>query len=246
MLEAREKEMPARSKRRVLKAPAVRRAELVDCAQRLFLSKGYERTTINDVIGATGLSKGAFYHHFHAKEDLLEAIAERFAQQSVAYATDVQEDASLNGLQRLNTLLAMGREWKEEHLPQLRAMFTSILRPENAMLYQRIVNAVFLAMAPMLAAIIETGKREGVFDVSDARTAADALLWLSNGRQRIVVQAMAAAESGDVDAAAELLFRRLKAEEAIVDRILGLPIGSVELVGSSEFIRSLIVAWNRH
>jgi AcrR family transcriptional regulator len=65
------------AKVRVLKAPAVRRAELIDCAQRLFLTRGYERTTINDVIAAAGLSKGAFYHHFRSKEDMLEAIAEQ-------------------------------------------------------------------------------------------------------------------------------------------------------------------------
>src|SRR5215475_13339333 len=90
---------------RIVKAPAVRRAEFIDCAQRLFLGKGYERTTINDVIAAAGVSKGAFYHHFRAKEDLLEAIAARFAEQSLAYATEVQSDASLNALQRLNKLL---------------------------------------------------------------------------------------------------------------------------------------------
>src|SRR4051794_14045471 len=38
-----------RPKRRVIKAPAVRRAELLDCAQRLFMQKGYEKTTINDM-----------------------------------------------------------------------------------------------------------------------------------------------------------------------------------------------------
>src|SRR5215469_14412274 len=96
---------------RVVKAAAVRRAELVDVAQRLFLEKGYERTTINDVIAATQLSKGAFYHHFRAKEELLEAIAERFAQQALSVATAVQA-ASLTALQRLNLLLAVSREWK--------------------------------------------------------------------------------------------------------------------------------------
>ena len=60
--------------RRVVKAPAVRREELIDCAQRLFLAQGYEKTTINEVIAATGLSKGAFYHHFRSKEDLLAAV----------------------------------------------------------------------------------------------------------------------------------------------------------------------------
>ena len=62
----------------MIKAPAVRRAELIDCAQRLFLAKGYERTTINDVIAATGLSKGAFYHHFRAKEECRSGVSSSF------------------------------------------------------------------------------------------------------------------------------------------------------------------------
>src|SRR3954469_10082171 len=97
---------------RVLKAPAVRRAELLDCAQGLFLAQGYERTTINDVISATGLSKGAFYHHFRAKEDLLEAIAERFAKESLTFTQELRADQGLDALQRLNGLLALGRDWK--------------------------------------------------------------------------------------------------------------------------------------
>jgi AcrR family transcriptional regulator len=234
-----------RPKKRVIKAPDVRRAEMVDCAQRLFLLKGYDRTTINDVIEATSLSKGAFYHHFRAKEDLLEAIAQRFAEQSLAYARSVQANAGFNALQRLNSLLAMGREWKVEHLPQLRAMFATLLKPENAVLYHRIVSAVFSAMEPTVAAIIAQGVQEGMFDTPDAETAADALLWLSSGRQAIVVRAMAAAKTGDIGEATQLIFRRLKAEETIVDRILGLSPGSVELSGSFEYLRSLVEAWNR-
>jgi AcrR family transcriptional regulator len=229
----------------VIKAPAVRRAELIDCAQRLFLLKGYERTTINDVIAATGLSKGAFYHHFRAKEDLLEAIAARFAQQGLAFVISVQGNTSLNALERLNTLLAMSREWKIENLPQLRAMFATMLRPENAVLYFRIINAMHSAVAPTLAAMIEQGVREGVFGVCDARTTADALVWLGSARQTIVAQAMAAAESGDVDRAAQQIYRRLTAEGLIIDRILGVPPGSVELIGSFDYLKSLLMAWNR-
>jgi AcrR family transcriptional regulator len=233
------------TKQRVIKAPAIRRAELIDCAQRLFLLEGYERTTINDVIEATGLSKGAFYHHFRAKEDLLEAIAARFAQRGLAFVISVQGNTSLNALQRFNTLLAVSREWKAENLPQLRAMFTTMLRPENAVLYFRIINAMYLATAPTLTAMIEQGVREGVFDVSDAGTAADALVWLGSARHAIVARAMAAAESGDVDEAAQQIFRRFKAEGLIIDRILGLPPGSVELVDSVDYVKTILVAWNR-
>jgi|HubBroStandDraft_5_1064220.scaffolds.fasta_scaffold175992_2 AcrR family transcriptional regulator len=243
MLEADETALAARSKPRVIKPPAVRRAELIDCAHRLFLEKGYERTTINDVIAATALSKGAFYHHFRAKEDLLEAIAARFSEQAVGQAAGVQGDASLNALQRLNLLLAATREWKGDHLPELRAMFTTLLRPDNAVLYHRIVGAVFEAMAPTLTAVIEAGQADGMFDVADAGVAAEALLWLGEGRRRVVVQALDAIEAGDVNGGTDLLLKRLRAEEAMIDRILGLPAGSIQLAGSDDFIRSMMVAW---
>lgn len=235
-------EAPVR-KVRVLKAPEVRRAELIDCAQRLFLSQGYERTTINDVIQATGLSKGAFYHHYRSKEELLEAIAARFAGDSLAFTRDLRSDDGLNALQRLNRLLAMGRDWKLEHMGELKAMFTVLLSPANAVLYHRIVEAVFAVLAPALAEIIEDGKAQGLFDTGDARTAADTLLWLSNGRRPLVVAAMATADT-DVEAAIEVIVTRVRAEEAIVDQILGLPAGSVQLLGPEDAIRQMLRAWH--
>jgi AcrR family transcriptional regulator len=235
--------LAVRGKPRIVKAPAVRRAELIDCAQRLFLEKGYERTTINDVIEATQLSKGAFYHHFRAKEDLLEAIAERFARQAMEHAAAVRNDASLDALGRLNLMLAMTREWKAEHLGELKAMFTSLLRAENAVLYHRIVGAVFAAMAPTLKAMIEEGEAEGMFEVVDADLAAEALLWLGEGRRLLVVRALEAAEAGDVDGALEILVKRLRAEEAMIDRILCLPPGSIDLAGPPEYLRAIIEAW---
>jgi AcrR family transcriptional regulator len=233
----------SRGKPRVLKQPAVRRAELIDCAQALFLSKGYERTTINDVIDATGLSKGAFYHHFRAKEDLLEAIAERFARQALDAILVVRADETLDALQRMNTLLALSREWKEEHLPELRAMFTTLLKPENARLYHRIVDAVFQAMAPSLTEIIADGAAKGLFDVTDAALAAEALLWLGEGRRTLLVRAMGMAEKGDLDAGAATLLKRLRAEEAMIDRVLGLAPGSIQLIGSIDYLRSIMAAW---
>ncbi len=230
--------------RRVVKAPAVRREELIDCAQRLFLGRGYEKTTINDVIAATGLSKGAFYHHFRSKEDLLEAITERFARESLAFVIALRADTTLSALLRLNALLGLGRDWKLEHIGELRAMFTTLLRPENGMLYHRIVGAAFSVLAPALAAIIAQGAAEGLFDVGDPRTAADTLLWLGNGRRPVVMEGLTLAET-DVEAGLSLMLNRVRAEEAIIDRILGLKPGSVDLIGSVEDLRAMIVAWNQ-
>ena len=230
------------AKVRVLKAPAVRRAELIDCAQRLFLTRGYERTTINDVIAAATLSKGAFYHHFRSKEDMLEAIAERFARESAAFARDLRADPALNALQQLNLLLSLGRDWKREHIAELRAMFTTLLYPQNAVLYHRIVDAVSAVLAPALAQIIEQGEAEGVFDAGDPRLAAEILLGLSNGRRALVIAALEAAET-DVEAGLSMIVKRVRAEEAIINRLVGARPGGVDLMGPENALRAMLFDW---
>ena len=229
---------------RVVKPAPVRRMELADCAERLFLSRGYEKTTVNDVIAATGVSKGAFYHHFKAKEDLLEAVTERFAQRSLAAVGPVLGDPSLDALQRLNGMLTLLRAWKLDTMPDLRAVFTALIAPDNAILYYRIAAAVFSAVEPVLITVIAEGQRQGVFDVADAGLAAETMLSLSEGRWRLVVGAMAAAERGDTDAAIRILMPRLRAEEAMIDRILGLRPGSISLYGSEDVVRAMLSGWS--
>jgi AcrR family transcriptional regulator len=230
------------AKVRTLKAPAERQAELIDVAQALFLTRGYERTTINDVINATGLSKGAFYHHFRAKEDLLEAIAARFARESLAFVHALQADSGLDAVQRINRLLALGREWKREHIGELKRIFETLLKPENALLYQRIVDATFEVLAPALAGMIAQGQAEGVVAPGDPRAAADTILWMHYGRRAIVIEAMSLAES-HLDAAMRRLVERVRAEETIVDRILGLPPGSIAILGPPEMVADMMRAW---
>ncbi len=227
----------------MLKAPAVRRAELLDCAQRLFLTRGYEQTTVNDVIAATGLSKGAFYHHFRAKEDLLEAIAGRFAGESLGFIQALQSEQQLDAVQRLNRLLSLGREWKREHIGELRAMFTTLLDPQNATLYHRIVEAVSGVLAPALAATIGEGEAEGVFDAGDPTLAAEVLLGLANGRRALVIAALDRARR-DVDAGMAMIEDRVRAEEAIAARLLGVQPGAVDLLGPPGVIRAMLLDWN--
>ena len=241
----KESDPGSRAKPRVVKAAAVRRLELVDLAQRLFLERGYEKTTVSDVIDAAGVSKGAFYHHFRAKEDLLEAIAERFARQSLEAVGAVRADPALNALQRLNGMLTRMRAWKMDAMPELRAMFTAMLQANNAVLYYRIVGAVFAAIAPALTEVIAEGQREGIFDVADAALAAEAMVSLSEGRWRLTVDAMAAAERGDVEAATRMLAPRLRAEEAMIDRILGLQPGAISLMGSEADLEAMLAEWSR-
>src|SRR5919106_616038 len=66
-------------------ASADTRLRLLDAAQDLMRSKGYEATTVDDVCKAAGLTKGSFFHHFASKEDLGVAVADRFGSQAAQH-----------------------------------------------------------------------------------------------------------------------------------------------------------------
>lgn len=62
------------------KPPEERRDELMQSAERLFLEKGLEQTTIEEITIGAGVAKGTFYLHFSSKADVLQALRARFVQ----------------------------------------------------------------------------------------------------------------------------------------------------------------------
>ena len=226
---------------RIIRAPAERRAQLLDCAQALFFAQGYEATTVNDVIARAGLSKGAFYHHFESKEALLDALTERLAADVVASVTDVLEDPGLDALARLNRFLAQGAQWKIERLDELMTVFSAVLKPENATLYHRMIDATARVLTPVVGRIVEEGVAEGVFDVPAPSLVAEILLQLADARRPIVVDALAAAARGDLDRATDTLETRIAQEEAVIARLLGVAPGALRLVEPG-FIRAMLRA----
>ena len=100
---------------RVIKHPDIRRSELLDLAFDLFLRRGYEEASLNDLIAESGLSKGAFYHYFSSKDRLLDALAQRIAQQRLAQLQTVFEASKDDPLVRLNRGLARSAELKIEN-----------------------------------------------------------------------------------------------------------------------------------
>lgn len=63
------------------KPAEVRLDELMNAAERLFLDKGVEPTTINEIVEAAQVAKGTFYHYFSSKNEILEALGRRYTDQ---------------------------------------------------------------------------------------------------------------------------------------------------------------------
>ncbi len=79
--------------------------KILSVSMRLFLEKGYEHTTLQDITDQLGgLTKGAIYHHFKGKEDILVALADRMGEETERRMSAIRDDPSLNGLEKLRAM----------------------------------------------------------------------------------------------------------------------------------------------
>lgn len=78
---------------------------ILDVASRLFMEKGYERTSIQDIIANLGgLSKGAIYHHFKSKEDILVAVTDKMTEESNRMLAVIRDRMDLTGQEKLKAI----------------------------------------------------------------------------------------------------------------------------------------------
>ena len=79
--------------------------KILTVSAKLFMEKGYEHTTLQDIIDHLGgLTKGAIYHHFKGKEEILLAIADRMGEQTETWMQAIRDDPGLTGAEKLRRM----------------------------------------------------------------------------------------------------------------------------------------------
>lgn len=231
---------------RVVKHPDTRRAELLDRAVALFVRDGYDNVSLNDLIADAGISKGAFYHWFPSKEALIAALAERSARDAFADVERAVSGCGGDALARLNALLEAGFETKMRMgvAEQLAAM-VSLLRPDNAHLYGRILAAEEALFRPLLTRLIADGLAEGVFDTFDPEGVADMIYGLAARTNSSIVEVSQASDESARELAIDSLTTRFRLHGIAVDRILGLPDGSITTLTRAR-VESMVAALPRN
>lgn len=132
---------------------------ILDVATRLFMEKGYEHTFIQDIIdNLGGLSKGAIYHHFKSKEDILVAVTDRMTEESNRVLESIRDRTDLTGREKLKTI------FKESILrPVQNDIFTTAPNLGNnpRLLYSIFSETVNEAAPGYIQPIIEQGIADG-------------------------------------------------------------------------------------
>ena len=133
---------------------------ILDVALGLFFEKGYDDTSIQDIIdGLGGLTKGAVYHHFKSKEDILTAAIDRDNRGLYAELKRIRDDGRMNGAEKLQKLFAASIEG--QHMDTWANVAPDVDPVKNSRLLGLQYESVFAETVPdFVQPIVEQGVRE--------------------------------------------------------------------------------------
>jgi AcrR family transcriptional regulator len=147
-------------------AYAVRRNAILDAARRLVATKGYEQTSIQEILDELQISKGAFYHYFDSKSALLEAVIERLGEEAEPQFQTIVDDPQLSALAKLQCVFFTLGRWKIAQKPFMLELLRVWYTDDNAIVRQKVQKILIQRVAPLYATIIRQGIAEGIFTTS--------------------------------------------------------------------------------
>ncbi len=207
---------------------AVRRDAILDVAEQLIRTRGYDQMSIQAVQDELGVSRGAIYHYFGSKEAILEAVIARMTAAGMAVLEPIAADPSLAATEKLQTVFAAAGSWKSQRRDLLLPLIRSWYQPGNDVVRVRAEAAAYERFRPLMAGIIRQGVAEGTMTPSSADHAAVILTALLAGSTDAIRRLLIDRLDGRVPY--EEVERFIHAYEEAIERILGLPPGSFTML----------------
>lgn len=206
---------------RIVKEHQQRKNEILDTAQSLFYSQGYENTSVANVIDTIGIAKGTFYHYFKSKAELLDQIVDRQAHRIDQIIDGVLEEPEENAIVELNNIFTAIGEYKAENKQVMLMMLKALYSEENIVLRTKLTRLRIKTVAPKIARVISRGISEGLFFTENPDYASEMILtmslFLGDEIARIMIEERPSKENKKIVLEQCFVFERA------VERILGAP-----------------------
>jgi AcrR family transcriptional regulator len=202
------------------------RTLLIETAAQLFATQGYDRTSVESIIGQAGVSKGAFYHHFSSKDQILDAVTSQLDVEAADAIKAAVGERSVGALARLNRFFVTSRSWSLTHFSLVKEVIDVLFREENVRMRRKVEKHAAALIEPLLADIIRQGNEEGVFDLPEPDESARTILQMAWALREAQVKTLS--ELGLTDAAFDVAQRRLNLYVVMLERMLAVPAGSIE------------------
>lgn len=151
---------------------------ILDVASRLFMEKGYEHTSIQDIINHLGgLSKGAIYHHFKSKEDILYAVTDKMTEQSNQMFQVICDRTDLNGKEKLETMFreSLNRSVQDDIFTVAPSFYNN---PQ--LLFSLLHETIEISAPDYIQPIIEQGMADGSIVAKHPKQLAELISLMAN------------------------------------------------------------------
>ena len=159
-----------------------RRADFIAAAQELFEEKGFENTSVDDIVAKLGVAKGLFYYYFESKEMLLDLIFEQMMNEIDSAIIYSMEKKGLSATERLAELFKSGSDVAYRSMTMIKYFHKERNRSLHLAMEKRAVEL----MAPALELIVRQGVEEGIFDTPYPKEAAGAILFMKIGMNALL------------------------------------------------------------
>jgi AcrR family transcriptional regulator len=198
--------------------------KIIDAAYELFGQKGYDKTTVAEIIKKAGASKGGFYHHFESKEEILETITFAYVDRIRALYQEILDDQSMTVKEKFVESYYRINEMKVQSVDEWDKIKNLYANSKNHVLLVRMGYAFEKATADYYEALIERGVEEGSFHTAYPKQLA--ALW---GREVIRFQQMSRKTFMDGSVKEEDFYQTLRFNEQVINQQLGLGEKDIEL-----------------
>ena len=152
-----------------------RKRELLKIAYDMFLTRGYENTSVDEIIEKAQIAKGTYYYHFQSKEQMLEEVIDMMIDGETEKAKQIiTMDISVP--QKIVGILTSIKPTEAEQ-----PIKNTLFQPENVLLHHKVRKKLIDVLIPLLSEVINEGVDEGIFECDNIPERVKMLLIISDG-----------------------------------------------------------------
>lgn len=221
----------------------LRRAEILRTAEEMFYRNGYEKTTVNEIIAALGISKGGFYHHFDSKETLLQAICDQKAEESYRAALEAVEKCTGAWADKFNAMFDQYGMWKQGNADFMGLLIRVAYREDNLIMRDKLKKRSMELMLPLVNRIVQGGVQAQEFVTPYPDGTGMLVLQLGSSFSDAIAGLLLNEENGPDTAK---ILEYLELYRYAVEQVLGAPYGSIVLYQMRQMVDVCTTIHEKH
>ena len=214
-----------------------RRRDIMLAAEKLFYEKGYEHTSVQDMLDAMDLSKGGFYHHFESKQSVMVAICEEKIQQMYDSAIQMARFENATAVEKLNELFRRANLLTHSDENYILLMLHAAYAPDSYMLRAKMQEVTLQRLTPVVTDVVAQGLMGGEFYTRYPDLVGEQLVTLWLNLLDIIMQATIRALEEPEEVIG--VIDRMNAFRTSMELILNAPYGSIRLCEAEDILKTV-------